>query len=248
MPQNPSEPPVPVPNLTVEDRIQILETKQTARWQRAQLPLMRGMLVLLTLFFCLASATFIFLLQDRLEHWEPESEITITDYFPHDTPTQQGAIPNAQFLAFYQLEQQALERRYIRANTLLLSRIWIKFLGFLTGIILAVVGAVFILGKLREGPSTLASENQVTGKLSLTSSSPGLFLTLFGTTLMLTTILNHNEITVEDGRLFLPTVDLTSPSAFEEGPRGTDPHPGATGHRPFAGFSLEEASEEKAAQ
>lgn len=220
---------------SVEDRLKILEAKQTARWQRSQLPFMRGMLILLTIFFCIASATFVFMLQERLESWQPESEFAIADYFPSDQAASNGAIPNAQFLAFYKLEQQALERRYIRANTLLLSRIWIKFLGFLTGIILAVVGSVFILGKMREAPSKLESENQITGKLSLNSSSPGLFMTLFGTILMLTTILTHNEITVEDGRLFLPTVDVAGEQVFDEA-RTTEEPPQ---RRPFSGFSFE---------
>jgi len=95
------------------------------------------------------------------------------------------------------LEGYTLERRYHQANVLLMSRIWKKYLGFVTGMILALVGAAFILGKLREPTSTLDAETGI-WKFSLTTASPGLLLALLGTILMITTIVTHKKIEVQD--------------------------------------------------
>jgi hypothetical protein len=99
-----------------------------------------------------------------------------------------------------QLEAYTVAHRYHQANSALIVRAWIKYLGFLTGMILAIVGAVFILGKLSEGPTDLSAE--ATGwKVSVASASPGLILAVLGTALIITTVLVNPPTGVTD----LPT-------------------------------------------
>jgi hypothetical protein len=45
------------------------------------------------------------------------------------------------------LEADALQRRYHQANANMLARVWTRQLGFITGMLLALVGAAFILGR-----------------------------------------------------------------------------------------------------
>ena len=113
------------------------------------------------------------------------------------------------------LEDNALQRRHHQANVLLMSRIWVKYLGFVTGMILAFVGAVFILGKMEE------SRSEVTGKsnffeLSVNSTSPGILLTILGCALMITTIFTNPVIEVNDRALFLQSLGANSASSSEE--------------------------------
>jgi hypothetical protein len=54
------------------------------------------------------------------------------------------------------LETNIVERRYHQANVSLMSRVWTRYLGFVTGMVLAMVGSIFILGKLREMESQRA--------------------------------------------------------------------------------------------
>jgi hypothetical protein len=122
---------------------------------------------------------------------------------------QQGAwqqeLPG-EFKALAILEAGALDRRYHQANVLLMSRVWARYLGFVTGMILALVGAVFILGKLREESSEISAQG-VGGGLSMRSTSPGLVLATLGVALMAMTIVTHFEITTTDSPIYLRPID-----------------------------------------
>lgn len=101
------------------------------------------------------------------------------------------------------MEEESIQKRYYQGGLLLLSRIFIKYLGFLTGMIIAIVGAVFIIGKLNEDSSKLEGSAGEKIRFSLVSSSPGIIFGVLGTILMMSTILQHNEISVEDSPLYL---------------------------------------------
>lgn len=68
------------------------------------------------------------------------------------------------------LEADALHRRYHQANATMLARVWTRQLGFLTGMILALVGAAFVLGRLQETTSTVGIETKV-AKASIACAS-----------------------------------------------------------------------------
>jgi len=175
------------------------EPTKTIKWQKRLLPFMVGMIVLLTLFFLVASFYQLYYLHQRIEHCpqlnlEPALSVLDTEGFDL---TQMDKLELARWKTLSTLEGYTLERRYHQANVLLMSRIWKKYLGFVTGMILALVGAAFILGKLREPTSTLGAETGI-WKFSLTTASPGLLLALLGTILMITTIVTHKQIEVKD--------------------------------------------------
>ena len=104
----------------------------------------------------------------------------------------------AQWRTLALLEQNVIERRYHQANVLLMSRSWTRYLGFMTGMIFALVGAAFIMGKLREQASALALKNAAV-EANITTTSPGLVLCLLGTVLMLATLLTHHDIETWEG-------------------------------------------------
>gem|GEM_PF-3089091 len=115
-----------------------------------------------------------------------------------------------QWLTLTKLEQESYNLRYKQAGALLMSRIFTKYLGFFTGMILAIVGAVFIIGKLKEGSSKLEFSASGSWKASVLSSSPGVIFGFLGTVLMIATILTHNEITVKDQPLYLNANSIAS--------------------------------------
>lgn len=100
------------------------------------------------------------------------------------------------------MEEQLMNKRYSQGGALLISRLYTKYLGFFTGMILAIVGAVFIISKLSEGQSSLEASND-TIKLSLISTSPGIIFGVLGTVLMLSTILSQREIQITDAAIYL---------------------------------------------
>ena len=70
-----------------------------------------------------------------------------------------------------------------RATALLMSRIWTRQLAFITGVVLAFIGAVFIIGKSSEN-KTDANLGGPHWQAGISSTSPGLILGFFGTVLM----------------------------------------------------------------
>jgi hypothetical protein len=100
------------------------------------------------------------------------------------------------------LEVHSVERRFHLAEVVLMSHLWVVYLGFVTGMILALVGSAFIVAKIREA-QTVASGKTAIGELNLTSTSPGLIMTILGTALMMATILTPQTGSVNEGPLYL---------------------------------------------
>jgi hypothetical protein len=114
-------------------------------------------------------------------------------------------IKNNDFLKYYvtvKMEEQLVNKRYTQGGSLLLARLYAQYLGFITGMILAIVGSVFIIAKIKEAETKFDASIQ--GKtLSLASTSPGIIFAFLGTILMIITITSHNQIQVTDSSTYL---------------------------------------------
>jgi hypothetical protein len=201
-------------SLSPTPEIEATDLPEDRKWQERLLPLMSKMIVILGVFFFLASLGQLIYLHIRIEK-EPEKEIAESfeglDEFSHLTFEENLEI--ARFKALVMLEANAMERRHHQANVLLMSRVWARYLGFVTGMILALVGAVFILGKLREPTSEIDAKTEVFA-FSLKSASPGIILAVLGVSLMITTIITHHEISVTDVPVYFAGGGL-GPGSFE---------------------------------
>jgi hypothetical protein len=182
-------------------------SRDTAQWQRRTLPLMMRMLVGLTVFFFLASCIQLVYLHIEILR-TPTLDVT-----PAFTPLNTGAplkhqemLAEARLRALILLETSTLDRHYHQASALVLARVWKNYLGFVTGMILALVGAAFVLGKL-EGPAAEMSGKGAPGELSFKSASPGLMLAVMGVILMLTTLVINADITVRNSAVYLRATD-----------------------------------------
>jgi hypothetical protein len=102
----------------------------------------------------------------------------------------------------------------------------------MTGMILCVVGSVFILGKLKESPIDARGEATQLARIAITTASPGLFLATLGTILMITTIVNNPPIDVRDRPTYVsgimysatgaaPASALPDPTPIDLGPLDT---------------------------
>jgi hypothetical protein len=178
--------------------------RRTAKWQDRLLPFMILVLVALAIFACVANVTQVKQVQAHIEaaheiNLEPALAplVGVKDITPNDR------FIYARWQTLALLEVNSIESRYHQAGVMLMTRVYIVFLGFATGMVLALVGATFILGKLRESESKIDGTG-VFGTFSLSSASPGLVLALFGTILMMATILTKSEITVKDQSLYVP--------------------------------------------
>lgn len=165
-----------------------------ARWQNKLLPLMVRMLVGLTIFFLAASFVQLIYLHSRIEKGP---------VLPNNILTAAGGngfreinAPNVL------LEAHVIDLRYHQANVFLMARIWTNYLGFVTGMTLALVGAAFILGKL-EMPLTSMEGRAERATLSLKTASPGITLSVLGVVLMMTTIIVQHPIETKDVAVYV---------------------------------------------
>jgi len=194
------------------------------KWQKKLLPFMIVVLSIVMLFFFTASAWQLYYLHQRIER-SPELDLNPTLALLDSNPkgaSERDKLEVGRWKTLTILEGNALQRRYHQANVLLMSRIWTGYLGFVTGMILALVGATFILGKLRESESQVDAGSAL-WKLSITTASPGLVLALLGTILMITTMVTHYEIKVDDGQLYTAGWNATDNSAATDEGRTLPP-------------------------
>ncbi len=178
-------------------------TSTDKQWQQALLPFMKYMLIAFSVFFFSATIFQLYNLHQKIYYSAP---LNLDDHL--EAVADSSEFKQQQWVTIVKLEEHTLTRRYHQANVTLMSGIWIKYLGFLTGMIITLSGAVFILGKIEIKESKLDMENSVIGKNSLQSSSPGLFLALFGVVLMIFTSRLEVKVDVKDGPAFLTTYPL----------------------------------------
>lgn len=176
---------------------------KTLKWQKSLLPLMKKMIIGTSIFFFVIS--FGQLIYLHIKILKPDngnvlrslSEIGNTNNLSFEQ-----RMDAVKFKTTFLLENEALQRRHHQSNVLLMSRTWIKYLGFVTGMILALVGAVFILGKLEEISSALTAKT-ADSAFTLNTTSPGIFLAVLGTALMLSTIFTNHTIEVHDAQIYI---------------------------------------------
>jgi len=166
---------------------------------------MIGLLVSLAAFFFIATMFQMTYLQRSIS--DVPSVVIPTAIPPNNSPGQPGI--NRDISAHYldilaAMEAYLAERRYHQASISMMSGLWIRYLGFVTGMVLAIVGASFILGKLETSASEL--EGKGAGlEGSLKTASPGIILAALGVVLMLATIVNRDIYETHDGSIYLPS-------------------------------------------
>lgn len=184
---------------------------RTVFWQERLLPLMTSLLIGLTIFFFLA--TF---LQISYLHWNivQQPEIDLNDdastMLAASSDTFQNHLDARKLEVNSILEAYVVKQRYRQANVLLMSGLWIRYLGFVTGMILALIGASFVLGKLREPTQQLTGKFSVVD-VSLRTASPGIILALLGAILMVTTIIDKDFYEVVDKGTYIYADTFATP-------------------------------------
>ncbi len=187
-----------------------------AQWQRLLLPVMIGTVILATVAFLVFSLLDTWSVRRGIEA-APQLDLTsvlggVNCSAATSTPPERGSC--LQWKVAVLLEQQTINRRYHQANVALLVRVSVKYLGFLTGMLMSLMGAVFVLGRLTEATSKLGAEGAF-GKFTIATVSPGLILALLGTILMIATVVVNPPTDVRDGNVYLrsPAADASSGGA-----------------------------------
>lgn len=194
--------------------------KELIQWQNRLLPWMIAMPTLLIgIFIVMASLQLNKF--EKFVYRGDEDKLMQSIPSPIANTTDSTLKRNTEYIKWFSLvkmEEHSLNRRYDQGGVLLMSRIYIKYLGFFTGMILAIVGSVFIISKLKEDISEIEGSVQDKTKFRLVSSSPGIIFGVLGTALMMTTILTHSEINVKDMPLYLNPYNISETQKSTKAP------------------------------
>lgn len=120
------------------------------------------------------------------------------------------------------LEANVVERRYHQSNALMMFAVWSRYLGFVTGMILAVFGAAFILGKLSEPESSLGAAGPGGWKAEMRSTSPGLILAFLGVVLIVASIITLHSLHTRDAPTYLLPLNPVDDGSPIAGPGDND--------------------------
>lgn len=192
-------------------------------WQRRLLPFMIGAVVLLGAAFFTLSVLGA-LQMSRFLTEDPHKSISDRVSTMLAADEQQVGRADVMQHGLLMLEADVLEKRYRQASALLMSRIWTRQLAFNTGMVLALIGAVFIIGKLSEASSKLGFEGSG-AKASIDSASPGLILAFMGVILMAIALIVQPKIEVEDRAIYFQASPNPKANAIVVGVPAQAPNP-----------------------
>ena len=176
------------------------------------LPFTKAVLVLLGAYFILASTWQLYLLNTKIGAHEPAVVSQRIDELVQQAGSL-DALAATRLVIQADLERTLLSRRYHQANVFLMSRIWIQYLSFLTGMILAVMGGVFILSQLRTPESRAEAEAGSLGKFSFSSASPGVILSILGCFIIMASLTTVIPIEIPEASVYLDATAIPTLSS-----------------------------------
>ncbi len=189
-------------------------TKNT--WQVKLLPYMSRMLLALALFFFVASLIQLFLLENRMTEGVVIDFDKIVNLIPADG-SHDDKMAATLLKAQITLQASSQQHLYHQAMIGMMARTWLRYLGFVTGMILAIVGATFVLGKI-DIPQSEATLKAGAVEGTIKSASPGIILAVLGTLLMLAAILIYQPIDTNENAIYLDEAKSKSQPKAEEIP------------------------------
>jgi hypothetical protein len=213
--------------LNLESRGPLMTPPQPSltSWQKR--PLLYTVILVVTLIVLCFTASLlqIYYIHDQIEREHKpnlSSALNSIDSIPNATNGEKFEYARWKTLA--SLEANDLENEYHQANIFLLSKLWVSYLGAITGMILALVGAAFMLGRLREAAVNAERSEEVKSGEMLQSSmiavSPGLIFALIGTVLILTSLFVNSPITIKDNPKYTKDWLTTPPKELTAAPQG----------------------------
>lgn len=184
------------------------------RWQTAMRPLMILMLAGLTMFFFAATLYQVARLNERID----ASPRLDTASLLAPAACAAGHIEVAchaerRLNIAVALEAHTIALRHHEAGVLLMAALWSRYVGFITGMILALVGAAFILGKLSDAGTTVdVGAEGAAARLALATASPGIVMVIAGVALMALTITTLQQFSTRDAAIYFSGEGLAVPA------------------------------------
>jgi hypothetical protein len=193
-----------------------VERRDLLRWQRKLLPFMSGFLVVLAVGFFAMSLVSAYETRSFVKSESTQTARAEIEQLLHIATVSPTTTADEVQRGLLLLEADALDKRYKQASALLVSRIWTRQLAFITGMVLAFIGSVFIIGKLSESPANVTLGG-LDWKAGISSTSPGLILAFLGTVLMGIALVVQPSIEVQDRPVYFVTMGIVKTTGEANG-------------------------------
>lgn len=184
------------------------DDRHVLSWQRRMASFMTASVIAAAAFFAIITVWQFARFETNISQpKDPEVDLWGQVSIPPSSYEQQLELATAH--AAFALERELIARRYNQANLTITTRVWTRLMGFITGMILALVGAAFILGKLSEDFSEATAKAGPPGQewmFSVRSASPGIVLVVMGTALMALSISIQATYSLEDQAIYFGRV------------------------------------------
>ena len=133
-------------NKPESDEVALFRERNLIRWQNRLLPLFIFLPTALMIVFIVLATRQMHQFNEIIQV-KPDTT-WINTIAPRVLDKDKPEQAQLRWFTLTKLEQESFYRRYNQAGYLLMSRVFTKYLGFFTGMIMAIVGSVFIIGKI----------------------------------------------------------------------------------------------------
>ena len=163
-----------------------------------------------------------------MNEWQKTQAIapqTIAKQAPDlEVPSNSSLNSPENYAAYLRTQEVISSRRYQHGARTLLTTSTRKNTGFLVGTMLALLGCIIVVRRVRKMPITADFGASERAKFRVITSSPGVFVTLLGALIILSTIIRYDSFEIADAVIQPPgagTSIVTTTSAGEQ-PQSTD--------------------------
>jgi hypothetical protein len=193
------------------------EIEKDQNWQDRLLPIMSGILIILTIYFFVTTFIQIKNLHSMiLQMPSIDLDENAGEHLIATDTGFQDKLEARQLEIRSKMELFIVTNRYHQANVLLMAGLWTRYLGFVTGMVLAFVGAAFILGKLRDPSERLELSVAKNILVKIATTSPGLILVVLGFVLIFVTLITKDTYEVKDANIYLSGSNLVESTSATE--------------------------------
>ena len=119
-----------------------------------------------------------------------------------------GGTEQLEQLARIALEQDASQKRASHVRSMILMRTWLRFVSVMVGSVLAIVGALFVFGRINSDTATTASATGAGFSVLFTTTWPGLVLAAIGGVLVALPNVASQEIQWRDAGVYLSSPSI----------------------------------------
>lgn len=200
------------------------DDKRLDKWQTKLLPFMTSGLAIIALLFFVGTFWNYSTLQAKLEIKDPDIVETLEKV--------RATASDDAYQDWYMrivMEERAMRSRHHQNAAVIESRVWTRFMGFVTGMVMVMAGCIFILGKLDvQFDGSLKSQGN---EGSMKTNSPGVVLAVVGSALIAVSLYVTVNIEVTDRPVYMadlirevqtPGTPLPPPRVLEQATHSPD--------------------------